>query len=212
MPNVEDSYAGNSLTNAGYVMFDNKIGDKARLVWGARVEQFNTEVKAKDASISNVNQDYIDVLPSANFTYSLTDKINLRASYYRTLARPEFRELAISSYYDYELLALQQGNPNLKRALIDNADVRFEFYPSAGQILSVSGFYKKFDNAIESLNSDAGSTRIITYFNSDKATVYGVEFEARKSLDFIVDNDFMKNTTAYANLALIKSNVIKSGK
>jgi len=207
IPNIGDSYVGTSLTNAGYVMLDNKIGDKARIVWGARVEHFNTEVKAKDASLSTVNQDYIDVLPSANFTYNLTDKINLRASYYRTLARPEFRELSISSYYDYELLAFQQGNPNLKRSLIDNADIRFEFYPEAGQILSVSAFYKKFDNAIESLNSDAGSTRIITYFNSDKATVYGLEFEARKSLDFIVDNDFMKNTTAYANLSLIKSNV-----
>jgi outer membrane receptor protein involved in Fe transport len=207
IPNVQDSYAGKSLTNAGYVMFDNKIGDKARLVWGARVEQFDTELKAKDASLSTVNQNYIDVLPSANFTYSLTDKINLRASYYRTLARPEFRELSISSYYDYELLAFQQGNPNLKRSLIDNADIRFELYPSAGQIISLSGFYKQFDNAIETLNSDAGSTRTVTYFNSDKATVYGLEFEVRKSLDFIVDNDFMKNTTAHANLSLIKSKV-----
>jgi outer membrane receptor protein involved in Fe transport len=80
-------------------------------------------------------------------------------------------------------------------------------YPSAGQIISVSGFYKKFKNAIETLNSDAGSTRTITYFNSDQASVYGVEFEVRKSLDFIVENDFMKNTTAYANVSLIKSKV-----
>ena len=211
IPNVQDSYTGNSLTNAGYAMLDNKIGDKARLVWGARVEQFNLNLEAKDASLSTVKQNYIDVLPSANFTYNLTDKINLRASYYRTLARPEFRELSISSYYDYELLAFQQGSPNLKRSTIDNADVRFELYPSAGQIISVSGFYKKFKNAIETLNSDAGSTRTITYFNSEKATVYGLEFEVRKSLDFILENDFMKNTTAYANVTLIKSKVSNPG-
>lgn len=207
IPNAQDSYSGNSLTNAGYLMLDNKIGDKARLVWGARVEQFNLDLKAKQASLSTVKQNYTDILPSANFTYSLTDKINLRASYYRTLARPEFRELSISSYYDYELLAFQQGNPDLKRSSIDNADIRFELYPSAGQILSVSGFYKKFKNAIETLNSDATSTRTITYFNSDKATVYGIEFELRKSLDFIVNTDFMKNTTAYTNISLVKSTV-----
>jgi outer membrane receptor protein involved in Fe transport len=75
------------------------------------------------------------------------------------LARPEFREQSISSYYDYELLAFQQGNQLLKKASIDNADIRFELYPSAGQIISVSGFYKKFKNAIETYNSDVNSTR-----------------------------------------------------
>ncbi|WP_432708317.1 TonB-dependent receptor domain-containing protein [Pedobacter sp.] len=207
IPNFQDSYTGNSLTNAAYAMLDNRIGDKARIVWGARLEQFNLDLQAKQASLSTVKQNYIDVLPSANFTYSLTDKINLRASYYRTLARPEFRELAISSYYDYELLAFQQGNPDLQRSTINNMDVRFELYPSAGQIISVSGFYKKFNDAIETLNSDVGSTRIITYFNSDKASVYGVEFEVRKTLDFLIANDFMRNTTAYANLSIIKSTV-----
>jgi TonB-dependent receptor len=207
IPNFQDSYTGNSLTNAAYAMLDNRIGEKARIVWGARVEQFNLDLQAKQASLSTVKQNYIDVLPSANFTYSLTDKINLRASYYRTLARPEFRELSISSYYDYELLAFQQGNADLERSTINNMDVRFELYPSAGQILSVSGFYKQFNNAIETFNNDAGSTRTVTYFNSDKATVYGVEFEVRKSLDFIIANDFMRNTTAYANVSLIKSSV-----
>lgn len=203
-----DSYGANSLTNAGYVMLDNKIGDKLRLVYGARVEQFDLNLTPKDASLDKVNQNYVDVLPSANLTYSLNSKINLRASYSRTLARPEFRELSVSSYYDYELLAFQQGDPNLKKSNIDNIDLRFELYPSAGQIISVSGFYKKFKNAIETYNNDANSTRTITYFNSPKADVYGVELEVRKTLDFIVANDFMKNTTAYANVAVIKSNAV----
>jgi TonB-dependent receptor len=201
-----DSYSANSLTNAGYAMLDNKIGENFRVVWGARVEQFNLDLTSKD-NLNKVKQNYVDVLPSANFTYSLTEKINLRASYYRTLARPEFRELATSAINDYELLASLQGNPNLKRALINNADLRFEFYPSAGQIISVSVFYKRFKDAIETYNQDAGSQRIITYFNTDKATVYGAEFEVRKTLDFIAPGNFFKNTTAYANVAIIKSEV-----
>jgi TonB-dependent receptor len=208
IPNTLDSYTANSLTNAGYLMLDNKIGEKSRLVWGARVEQFDLSLDAKvPTTNTSVRQNYVDILPSANYTYSLTEKINLRASYYRTLARPEFRELAISSYYDYELLAQLQGNPALKRALIDNADVRFEFYPAAGQIFSVSAFYKKFKNAIETINEDYNSTRTITYFNSDKVNVYGVELEARKALDFIADNEFFKSTTAYTNVAIVKSKV-----
>jgi TonB-dependent receptor len=203
-----DSYTANSLTNAGYVMLDNKLGEKSRLVWGVRVEQFNVVLDAKvPTPQTSVDDNYIDVLPSANYTYSLTPKINLRASYYRTLARPEFRELASSSIYDYELLASQQGSPFLKEAKIDNADIRFEFYPQAGQIISVSGFYKKFHDAIESFNSDGGSSRIITFINSDKVDVYGVEFEFRKSLEFISQSDFLKKTTFYTNVSLIKSNV-----
>jgi TonB-dependent receptor len=206
-----DSYNANSLTNAGYVMLDNKIGQKSRLVWGVRVEQFNVVLDTKIPNpLTAVDDDYLDILPSANYTYSLTPKINLRASYYRTLARPEFRELSLSAPYDYELLALQQGNPALKEAKIDNGDIRFEFYPQAGQIISISGFYKKFHNAIESFNSDAGSSRIITYINSKKVDVYGVELEIRKTLDFISQTDFLKKTTLYTNFSLIKSKVDQS--
>ena len=203
-----DNYEGKAMTNAGYLMLDNKLGEKSRLVWGVRVEQFNVTVDTRDKDPRNsVDDNYIDVLPSVNYTYSLTPKINLRASYYRTLARPEFRELAVPAIYDYEMLAFNQGNPLLKEAKIDNGDIRFEFYPEAGQVISVSAFYKKFKNAIESFNSDGGSTRTVSFINSDKVNVYGVELEFRKTLGFISQTEFLKKTTFYTNLSLIKSNV-----
>jgi outer membrane receptor protein involved in Fe transport len=105
------------------------------------------------------------------------------------------------------MLAIQQGNPDLKRALIDNADLRFEFFPSAGQIFSVSAFYKKFNNAIESAIYDVNSTANVTYFNSRQANVYGAEFEIRKNLQFISTSAGFKNTTVYTNFSLIKSKV-----
>ncbi|MGY3213559.1 TonB-dependent receptor domain-containing protein [Mucilaginibacter sp. HD30] len=205
-----DSYLATSSTNSAYAMLDNKLGKNLRIVWGARVEQFNLDLSTKDNDPQNTaKRNYVDILPSANLTYSLTEKTNLRASYSRTLARPEFREMARAQYYDYEILASIVGDPNLKKATIDNMDLRLEFYPSAGQIISVSGFYKKFQNAIETYNDDAASsTRQIKYFNSSKADVYGLEFEIRKSLDFIAENDFLKNTTAYTNVAVIKSNAV----
>jgi len=208
IPNELDSYDANAITNAAFVMLDNKIGDKSRLVWGVRAEQFGMNLQAKvPTEATTVNQNYIDILPSINYRYSLSSKTNLRASYFRSIARPEFRELASTSFYDYELLASLQGNPNLKRAHIDNGDIRFEYYPSAGQIISASAFFKKFNNAIEAFNDDANSTRIVTYFNAEKASAYGFEFELRKSLDFIVNADFMQNTMLYANFSWIKSTV-----
>ncbi|MES2418468.1 MAG: TonB-dependent receptor [Bacteroidota bacterium] len=205
--NAGDKYTANSFNNAAYAMLDNKLGAKWRVVWGVRAEQSTTNLTTFSTLIDPVKQNYFDILPSANFTYSVTPKSNLRASYSRTLARPELRELAPFQYYDYELLAIQAGNTNLKRALIDNLDFRYEFYPSAGQILSVSVFYKKFNNAIESYIDDVNSTPIISYFNSKKASTYGIEFEGRKTLDFINPAGFFKNTIIYANVALIKSAV-----
>ncbi len=208
IPGNADSYTANSMTNAGYLMLDNKFGKKSRLVWGVRVEQFNVALDAKLKNpLTSVDDNYLDILPSANYTYSLTPKVNLRASYYRTLARPEFRELASSSVYDYELLAFQQGDPNLKEAKIDNGDIRFEFYPQAGQVISVSAFYKRFHNAIESFNNDGTGSRTITYINTDKVNVYGIEFEFRKTLDFIAQTDFLKKTTFYTNVSIIKSKI-----
>jgi outer membrane receptor protein involved in Fe transport len=203
---LDESYNGHSIVNAGYAMLDNKLTDNLRVVWGVRVEQFDLSLKnlrgAAGAKLNNV-----DVLPSANFTYSLTPKTNLRLAYYRTLARPEFRELAPFAYFDYEQVATIVGNPNLQRSLIDNIDLRYEFFPAAGQIISVSGFYKKFQNAIEAYNYDGGSNRLIQNFNSPKATVYGAELEFRHSLDFGIQNDFLKTTTVYTNLTVIKSSV-----
>ena len=200
-----DSYKANSLTNYGYAMLDQNLTEHFRAVYGLRVENYN--VNLSNVSKTYVDNSKLDFLPSVNLTYGLNPKSNLRASYYRTLARPEFRELSLSSYYDYELLANQQGNPNLKRTSIDNADLRYEVYPNAGEILSVSAFYKKFTNAIESYRYDVLSTPDISYFNTKDAYSYGLEFEARKTLGFIGESEFFKNTTAYFNLALIKSRV-----
>lgn len=206
-----DKYDANSLTSFGYLMLDQPITDKLRAVYGARVEKFNLNLNSRgnDGSAVKVKQDYLDVLPSVNLTYALTEKANLRASYYRTLARPEFRELAPFDYYDYELLGNVSGNTALKRTLIDNADLRYEIYPAAGQIMSVSAFYKHFNNAIEPSIYDKNSTPAFSYFNTPKAENYGVEIELRHSLGFInEESDALKNLIFYANGTLVKSKVV----
>ena len=204
--NEGDVYNAHSLSNAAYAMMDNKIGEKSKIIYGVRVEQFKLQLNTSKTD-KLVSRNYVDILPSVNYIYSLTEKVNLRASYFRTLARPEFRELAPFAYYDYERGANVQGNTELKRSLIDNGDLRFEFFPSAGQIFTVSTFYKKFTNAIEASIADANSTPDISYFNSKQANVYGLELEYRRNLAFLGSNPALKNTTFYTNLSLIKSKV-----
>ncbi|MCR8558549.1 TonB-dependent receptor [Mucilaginibacter sp. BJC16-A38] len=209
LSNPTDRYTANSLTNSAYAMLDNKIGEGVRIVYGLRAEKFNLKLRTEETNVKQprTDLDNLDLLPSVNFTYSLTKKANFRASYYRTVARPELREVAPFPYYDYELLSTIQGEPTLKRTTIDNADIRYELYPSAGQIFSVSAFYKNFTNAIEPVIDDVNSSTTISYFNSKSAYVYGFELEVRKTLDFIGSAAFFKSTTAYANFSFNKSKV-----
>ncbi|RZK78300.1 MAG: TonB-dependent receptor [Pedobacter sp.] len=202
-----DDYDGTAFVNSAFGMLDNKIGEKFRIVWGVRAEQFNLDLNTGDerGNPISVTRNELKVLPSANLSYALTPKSNFRASYYRSLARPEFREIAPAQYYDYEFSSSYGGNTSLKTADVDNFDLRYEIYPEAGQVMSISGFYKKFTNAIEGRLDDRISLPNTSYFNSDKANVYGVEIELRKNLSFLGTGSFFNNTVAYTNLTFVKS-------
>lgn len=209
---TSDSYTASSMLNAGFVMLDMKFFERLRAIYGVRIESYNQKLHTiKEGSNTPILVDttVTDILPSINLVYSITEKINVRTSYYRTVSRPEFRELAPFIFYDFVTDFAISGNPNLKRAVIDNYDLRFEFYPGAGQLISASGFYKSFTNAIEQANRP-DVTRELYYVNVPKATNIGLELEYRLKLSAIVGNDsstFLSSTTVYTNFAYIKSKV-----
>ena len=200
-----DEYTATANTTAGYLMLDNKLGDRFRLVWGARYESYALSLQAGDGT--NVQPTWGDLLPSANFSYSLNEKSNLRASYFKSVARPELREVAPLSYYDYELNATVQGNTSLIRSQINNIDLRYEIFPAAGEIISASVFYKQFNNTLENNVNGQNSSYEISPSNYKGARNIGIEAEVRKNLGFISPNSFMKNLSFYANFAYINSEV-----
>jgi len=195
------SYTANALLNAGYILLDNKFSDKWKLVWGVRVEKYHQKLQAKNKS--KVDKDNTDILPSALLTYALNSRTNLRLSGSRSVNRPEFRELADYAVYDYDNYFNIIGNPALKRSQNTNADLRYEFFPQAGEIVSASVFYKYFKDPIEQVNLRNDN---LSFDNAKNAYVYGAELELRKKLDFI-GSDFFSHLTAYANAAYIKGGV-----
>lgn len=211
---VDDSYQASSLLHAGFIMADAMITSKLRLVGGLRVESYNQQFNYVEFG-SNRNQQIdstvIDFLPSLNVVYSLTKKMNIRASYYRTVSRPEFRELAPFAFYNFEMDNILSGNPSLQRATINNFDLRYEFFPGQGQVFSVSGFYKDFTNSIELINRTGTSGAPELYYtNVSKVTNIGAEMEYRVNLGFVNKADtsvFWDNMTLYANGSLIRSEV-----
>jgi TonB-dependent receptor len=207
---VSDSYSASSFLNAGFLMTDTKIG-KLRIVGGLRVESYNQKFNYIEFGSNlekRIDTTVVDLLPSVNLIYSLNDKMKIRGSYYRTVSRPEFRELAPFNFYNFVLDNITSGNPNLKRATIDNFDVRWEMYPGKGQIISVSGFYKSFENPIELINRTGTSGAPELYFtNVNKVTNIGGEIEFRFNLGTFtkVENKLLDNLTVYSNASIIKS-------
>jgi TonB-dependent receptor len=195
------NYTGTALLSAGYVMLDNKFSDKTKLTWGVRLENYNQELKA--VGKPNITLKNLDLLPSLLFTYALNNKTNLRFGASQSVNRPEFRELATYRVYDYENNFIVQGNNNLTRSKNTNADLRYEWFPAPGEIISGSVFYKYFDQPIEQTNQ---GNDVLSYTNADNANVYGVELEFRKSFSFL-KGAFFNNLVFYANGAYMKGSV-----
>jgi TonB-dependent receptor len=212
--NVDDSYQAFSILNTAYAMFDTKIAEKLRIVGGARIESYRQNFKYIEFGSNlqqNIDTTVVDILPSLNLIYSLTNKANFRLSASKTLSRPEFRELAPFSFYNFLNDNLTSGDPTLKRASINNFDARFEFFPGAGQIFSVSAFYKQFTNPIELiLGTGTSGAPELKYDNVGNTKNYGAEFEFRMNLELIdskASTSFLKDITLYANASIIRSSV-----
>ncbi len=194
-------YLANTILNAGYIQFDNKLSDGLRVVWGLRVENFDQLVgSVKKWDPRHTYSQVTDYLPGVNATIKVGDKSNLRITGSQTVIRPELRELSALNIYDFELNASVSGNPSLKRTKITNTDLRYELYPSAGEMFTVGVFYKNFDNPIESIFQEAGGgTSLFSFQNVSKATAFGFEIEGRKKLS--------KRFTLQANGSYINSKI-----
>ena len=205
--NGADRYDANSFLNAGYVMFDGYVTEKLRIGAGLRLESYNQKLNSADNTFKPLKVDttYINLLPSVNLIYNLTSKASIRLSGSQTVGRPEFREIAPFSFYDFNKNASVIGNPDLKQSKTTNLDLGYAVYPSSGQVFSVSAFYKYFDLPIEQTLQLGTSGRTFGYANSKSATVYGVEMEFRRPLNFIAEE--LSNFTFSTNASYIKSEV-----
>ncbi len=196
-------YTGSQDILAAYLMTILNITPKLKTIFGVRMESTNLNVKSGNANLPEGNIDQTDLLYSVNAIYALSEKSNIRVAASRTLARPNMRELAPFLQFDLKDGTFNIGNPELRRTLIENYDIRYELYPRSGELLAVSAFYKNFDEPIIRAFNPRASVPELSFINVDEATVYGLEVEFRKALDFI--SPALNNFYFSSNLALIES-------
>jgi len=207
---IDSSYffTGDMQTMAYYAMVDMPLLSRLRFIGGARIEQTKMNSRTENSQDLPGKLDNSDVLPSVNLVYSLSDNMNLRAAFSKTIARPTFRELAPYENFEFVGDFRFKGNADLQRTLITNYDLRWEWFLNPGEIIGVSGFYKRFLNPIERkflVAGASGDDYKIGVENVDVGRVYGLELEARKSLAFISEK--LSDLKIGSNLSLVRAEV-----
>ena len=205
------SYEGEEEINAAYAMIDFEINSKWRTILGARQENTDLYVlNTSDFFDDRFNDPEGDLnekalLPAFHLIYKLTDSSNLRLAVTKTLARPTFREMA--PYRSYDSIDGDEfiGNQILVVTKVENIDLRYEWFPSDGEIVAVSLFSKDMEDAIESSFREQGGSTILQYMNSNNGRVYGIELEFRKSLSFI--SEYLDGFSINSNFTYTRSEV-----
>jgi hypothetical protein len=193
-------YAAQDDNTAGYVQLEVPLGSRVRLIGGARVERSELSV----LSLSPFGEETpsglenTDLLPSLAATIALSRNSNLRLSASQTLSRPEYRELSPVSYFDVLGGLSVRGNPDLRRALIQNADLRWEAFPTPGEVISLGVFAKRFKDPIEQIQRGTTGGTELGYVNAAEAHNYGAELEIRKTLG---------GFTVFGNATLMQSDI-----
>jgi hypothetical protein len=199
LTDIEDHYEATQEIIGGYGMFELPIiRDRLRVMGGVRTEysliRLDTGLIASDPAKDCGGQDEcfrrfrrktLDPLPAVSLIYSPIDDMNLRLSYGESVARPEFRELAPSRFPTDPGDREVRGNPELVQTEIKSYDVRWEWFFSPLELVSLGFFYKDLKGPIEPVTIANGTAAIDSWVNGGDATLLGVEVEGRKNFGFV---------------------------
>ena len=198
-----NQYSGEQKVFAAYSMINLPLTSSLKVVAGLRYETTDMLAESRDDSYEPGAIDDANILPSVNMVYAFDELMNLRLAYGRTLARPTLREMSPFSSEEFGVSRYLIGNIDLDYTLIDNYDLRWEWFVRPGEIMAVSGFYKRFKDPIEM--SIIGANGNLQPLNVGRGRVTGLELEFRRRLDYVAD--FLRNFSLGGNLTLVHSEV-----
>ena len=227
LPTNPNRYNSNVHNISGYVSTDISPWKRIKAILGVRVESYTQRYTGQDQLGINIfDNDVVlqnlDLFPSANLVYQVTEKQNLRLSYGRTTVRPSFKELSYAEIYDPVtgrtfiggLFTDEDSNTGtvywdgkLAATDIHNFDIRWETFPSNNQTVSITGFYKKFYNPIEivQFSAQAGSFQPR---NVGDGEVLGAELEVRQGFKFLSEK--LENFQLNLNVTYTASRILYS--
>ncbi|MDO5638186.1 MAG: TonB-dependent receptor [Myroides sp.] len=175
------TYNSTVFNNAGFVNLDYAFNEKLTAQVGVRYDNLDQKLDFSTlVRVGSIDKKYSKILPAVNLKYMLNDLHNIRFSASKTYTTPLLIEVAPFLYEEVD--ELQFGNMYLYPADNYNADLKWEWFPKKGELVSITAFGKYIQNPISRVSMSSSSTTI-SYFNvGDTGTVYGAELEVRKDL------------------------------
>jgi outer membrane receptor protein involved in Fe transport len=178
----DNSYNVKKHIHTAYVEATHQFTEKLSAALGLGLDavdlavDYNVETVAPGSK--TIDKPYL--LPSLNVRYDLNDRHALRLGASRSYTLPQAKEIAPYQYVNIGFVS--EGNANLKPSDNYNADLKWDWYPSSSELVSLGVFYKRIVDPIGRVDI-GGSARILSYDNiSDRADVAGAEFEMRKNI------------------------------
>lgn len=178
---IPQFYNSEIMNNAGYTNLDYKFSDRFTAQVGLRYDHldqnilFSTSIKEGE-----VDKQYSKILPALNVKYSLNEDQNLRFSASKTYTTPLLLEIAPYEYEEIDELSF--GNPALYPSDNYNADLKWEWFPKKGEIISLTAFGKLIQNPISRVTVNSSSNSVSFVNIGDQGQVFGFEAEVRKDL------------------------------
>lgn len=210
--NPGDAYEGEQNIAATYVSNEFNVSEKLKAILGLRAEIFTSYYTGRN---NTTGTDFLrlkvldehDLFPSANLIYAVGEESNIRTSYYKTTARPSFKEASFVQIFDPITDRLFIGNINLRPSYTDNFDLRYERFGDSGQMFAISAFYKDFTDPLEQSFFASAPTQL-TVGNLGDAIVYGAEIEFRQNLGFLLED--LRNLRFTFNASIAESELTMS--
>jgi TonB-dependent receptor len=161
---ADQDYLSLEKLMATYIMAEINIGKRIMILPGVRYEYMQTEYTANYIWEDPFAQDGLKIgypdtvsvndrsnknwFPSINMKIDVSKAFDIRAAYYKSASRPDYRLLSPAIVSDNARRVVNAYNPFLKPSIANNYDLGFSFYNNKFGLFSVNLFYKNISDLI----------------------------------------------------------------
>ena len=224
--NIDVDYKGKQDISACYYMMDMPLNSYFNIIGGQRFERTKISI-VNDAEgdatwippgqtapfvlnpgDADVAFSQNDVLPAIGFVFKPIKEVQLHGSYSETVARQTFKELSPIMQQEFLGGDVFIGNPELQMSKLKNYDLRLDYTPYQGGLLSASYFWKDITGPIEYVQRNAGFT-YTTPVNYPSGKLNGYELELRQDIGVLFKK--LEGLSIGTNATFINSDVTLPG-